>query len=68
MMLYLAPDRVNMRANENVPEPNLAVGGKIPVADATAEEGKIRFDMQIDGLVRLAKEKLERVQSSGDLR
>jgi len=67
MMLHLAPNRVNMRANENVPEPNLAVGGKIPVADATAEEGKIRFDMQIDGLVRFTEEKLERVQSHGGL-
>ena len=57
----MAPDRVNMRANEDVPEPNLAVGGRMPVSDATAEEGKIRFDMQIEGLVRFAQDKLSRL-------
>ena len=34
-------------------------GMRIPVPDATAQEGEIRFDMQIDGLIRFAQEKLE---------
>ncbi|MDP6040103.1 MAG: creatininase family protein [Candidatus Latescibacteria bacterium] len=59
MMLHLAPDRVNMNANDNLPEPNLGVGSRTPVSEATGEEGQIRFDMQVEGMVRFAQEKLE---------
>lgn len=58
MMLYLNGDRVNMRANDGQKIPKLAVGEAFPIEQATAEEGRIRFDLQVEGLMRLTKERL----------
>lgn len=58
MMLHLAPERVNMQANDGMAVPNLAIGGRTPFHEATAEEGEIRFRMQTDGLIAFAETKL----------
>jgi creatinine amidohydrolase len=58
MMLYLNGDRVNIKANDGQKERRLALGEEYPFEEATADEGKIRFDLQVEGLIRLTKEKL----------
>jgi len=59
MMLFLNGDRVNMRANDGQKEPDLGVGPEFPVNQATAEEGRIRFQLQLDGLSKIVRRKLE---------
>ncbi|WP_158299306.1 creatininase family protein [Paenibacillus antri] len=61
MMLYLCKDRVRLEANEDADVPKLGVGdggGGIMLEEASAEEGKIRFELQVAGLVELAARKL----------
>lgn len=63
MMLHLCPDRVRPDANAGMAEPKLGVGdggggGGIWLEDASAEEGRIRFGLQVEGLVQLAGSKL----------
>ena len=59
MMLYLNPSRVNISANDNKERPNLAVDTRRPVVESTAEEGEICFIMQVEGLAKKVKGKLE---------
>ena len=54
MMLYLCQDRVNMRANEGVEQPSLAMGGKIPWQEATRERGELHFSHQVKALAEKA--------------
>jgi len=61
MMLYLHADRVNPKANEGQKEPNLAISSAFPVEQATAEEGRIRFNLQVEGLAKLVRERLQRL-------
>lgn len=63
MMLHLCGDRVNQDANLDTEIPDLGVGCTIPVMDASAEEGRIRFDMQVSGLIQFAEHKLEKLLS-----
>ncbi len=58
MMLYLNGDRVNLKANEGQAVPKLAVYEAFPIEQATTEEGRIRFDLQVEGLIRLTTERL----------
>jgi creatinine amidohydrolase len=62
MMLYLNGDRVNMKANDGQKEPNLAIYNEFPVNQATAEEGRVRFNLQIEGLTKLVRERLRPLQ------
>ncbi len=62
MMLYLNGDRVNMKANEGQKEPDLAIYSEFPVNQATAEEGRIRFNLQVEGLIKLVRDRFARVQ------
>jgi creatinine amidohydrolase len=60
MMLHLCNDRVNMDANSGMSLPKLGVGdGKqLTLEEASAKEGQIRFEMQVAGLVKFAKQRL----------
>jgi creatinine amidohydrolase len=58
MMLFLNPDRVKMDANKGHEREQLGLGGVMPYDEATAMEGETRFHMQVEGLVKLAKDKL----------
>ena len=61
MMLHLT-DRVNMKANQGQEVESLAIGGDMDFKEATTEEGRISFELQIEGLVRFAREKYARLQ------
>ena len=61
MMLHLAGDRVNMRANDGLENPKLAVYEEFPIEQATAEEGKIRFELQVDGLSAWVNKKMQKL-------
>lgn len=61
MMLFLAGDRVNMNANNGVKTPVLAMHEEFPFGMATMEEGRIRFELQLNGLVKLVGEKMRRL-------
>lgn len=61
MMLHLCKDRVRLDANEGMSEGKLGVGdggGGIQLEEASAQEGRIRFELQVAGLVEFAKRKL----------
>jgi creatinine amidohydrolase len=61
MMLHLCKDRVRLDANSGMSEVKLGIGdggGGIWLEDASVEEGRIRFELQVAGLVELAKRKL----------
>jgi creatinine amidohydrolase len=62
MMLFLNGDRVNLKANEGQKERDLAIYNEFPVSQATAAEGELRFNLQVDGLSRLVRERLRRLQ------
>jgi creatinine amidohydrolase len=61
MMLYLNGERVNLKANEGQTTPKLAIYELFPVEQATAEEGRARFELQVEGLARLTRERLAAV-------
>lgn len=61
MMLHLAGDRVNMKANDGLEDPKLAIYEKFPVEEATAEEGRLCFELQVKGLSKLIVERLEKL-------
>ena len=61
MMMYHAGERVNMCANDNCEVPELAVSTRKPLAQASAEEGEKYFKLQVEGLAKFAKERLERL-------
>jgi creatinine amidohydrolase len=63
MMLFLNADRVNMRANDGQADPDLAIYPEFPVQQATAEEGELRFKLQVDGLARAVQHRLRLVKS-----
>lgn len=67
MMLYLAGERVNMKANDGHARPDLGLMGSFPFHEASAEEGEIRFNLQVEGLVRLARERLQRLHGDENL-
>ncbi len=61
MMLHFHPDRVNSKANEGQKDPNLAISTNFPVEQATAEEGRIRLNLQVEGLSMLVRERYRRL-------
>jgi creatinine amidohydrolase len=61
MMLFLNGDRVNLKANEGQKEPDLAIYNEFPVNQATAAEGELRFNLQVEGLAHLVQERLKRL-------
>ncbi|MBP3963987.1 creatininase family protein [Paenibacillus lignilyticus] len=61
MMLHLNKDRVNMEANAGHAREHLGIGGSMPYSDATAEEGELRFNLQVAGLVKFATERHQRL-------
>ncbi|WP_164545748.1 creatininase family protein [Paenibacillus albus] len=61
MMLHLFGDRVNMAANAGHDCEHLGVGGERPYSAATAAEGELRYERQVDGLVRFAEERYARL-------
>jgi len=61
MMLFLNGERVNLKANEGQKEPDLAIYSDFPVSQATAEEGRLRFNLQVEGLARLVRDRLKRL-------
>jgi creatinine amidohydrolase len=61
MMMHLATDRVNSNANDGCAIPELAVDTARPLAESSAEEGEICFNLQIEGLTKLAREKIKTV-------
>ena len=64
MMLFLNGERVNLKANEGQKEPNLAISGDFPVRQATADEGRLRFSLQVEGLARLVQDRLTRLSET----
>lgn len=61
MMLHLAKDRVNMKANDNCEFPTLALYEEFPVSEASEEEGRIRLELQVEGLVKIVQNKMNAV-------
>lgn len=61
MMMHLAGDRVNMKANEGQKIPQLAMSNAFPLDQASAEEGRIRFELQVEGFTRYVKEKYNKL-------
>ena len=59
MMMYLAEGRVNPLANEGCEVPELAVHTQRPLAEASAAEGETCFRLQVEGLARFARGRLE---------
>lgn len=57
MMRYLASDRVNMQANQGQVVDQLAIWGE-HAGLATAEEGRLCFELQTEGMVRYVQEAL----------
>ena len=62
MMMLMTDGRVNPRANDGCEIPELAVGTKRPLAEASAAEAEEYFKRQIDGLVKFARNCLKQVQ------
>lgn len=62
MMMHLAGDRVNLHANDGYENPNLAISTVRPINEASAEEGRACFELQIDGLAKYARQKLEKTK------
>lgn len=62
MMLHLCPERVNMKANDGTEIPTLAMGGKIPWQDASAERGQTHFSRQVEALAKRAEEWYSRLK------
>lgn len=63
MMMHLCPERVNQRANEGMIIDQLAIGGEHSSL-ASAEEGRICFELQTRGLVDFARIALEELRES----
>jgi creatinine amidohydrolase len=57
MMMHLTEGRVNPRANEGCEAPELAVNTGRPLAEASAAEGEQYFRLQVEGLVKFARDK-----------
>ncbi|REE78599.1 creatinine amidohydrolase [Paenibacillus taihuensis] len=66
MMLHLHGDRVNMATNDGHEREHLGVGGERPYSAATAAEGELRLQRQVDGLVRFAGGRYARMLSFDD--
>ncbi|MCL2812636.1 MAG: creatininase family protein [Clostridia bacterium] len=64
MMMYLAGERVNPCANDDCEIPELAINTGKPLAEATAAEGEIYFGLQVEGLVKFAKERFQRISNN----
>jgi creatinine amidohydrolase len=62
MMMLLAKERVNPRANDGCEVPELAVNTRRPLADASAAEGEAYFRLQVDGLTKFVKSRLEKLR------
>lgn len=61
LMLHLNEERVNLAANDGHERPDLGLLGDMPFHEATVEEGEARFRLQVDGLVRFAQTRLQRL-------
>ena len=61
MMMYLTGERVNLQANDGYANPDLAIHTARPVNEVSAEEGRICFELQIEGLAKFARDKLEKL-------
>ena len=67
MMMYLAEGRVNPRANDGCEAPELAVNTARPLAEASAAEGETYFRLQVEGLVKFARGKMENLAGHNPL-
>jgi len=61
MMMHLTGERVNTNANDNCEIPELAVSTTKPLAHASAEEGAEYFRLQVQGLAKFTREKLNKL-------
>jgi creatinine amidohydrolase len=59
MMMHLAAERVNNSANDGCAIPELAVDTARPLFESAAEEGEICFELQIEGLSKLARDRIK---------
>jgi creatinine amidohydrolase len=64
MMMHLQGERVNLRANDNCDEPELAVHTDRSLAESSAAEGKEYFRLQVEGLAKFARGKLGALQAA----
>ncbi|MCL2772782.1 MAG: creatininase family protein [Oscillospiraceae bacterium] len=64
MMMYLTDGRVNLQANDGYENPNLAISTGKPANEASTEEGKACFELQIEGLAKFAREKLAKLTTN----
>jgi len=60
MMMYHT-DRVNLNANDGCVNPELAVHTKRPLNESSAEEGEKYFQLQVEGLCKFAKSRLDKI-------
>jgi hypothetical protein len=60
-MLFMNGERVNLKANEGQKEPDLGISSAFPVSQATAEEGRLRFNLRMEGLAKLVQDRLKRL-------
>lgn len=65
MMLFLTGDRVNLKANDGQKRPELAISGNTSYITATSEEGENCFNLQVEGLTRFTRNKLEKLANCG---
>jgi len=64
MMMLLAEERVNPRANDGHQMPELAVNTQRPLAEACAAEGAKYFRLQVEGLAKFAQGRFEAISSN----
>ena len=66
MMMHLTSERVNPYANDNCEVPELAVSTNKPLGEASAEEGSKYFRLQVEGLAKFARDRLNKLQSGAE--
>jgi len=62
MMMHLAGERVKPDANNDCEVPELAISTHKSLTEASAKEGDMYFQLQIEGLIKFARERLDRLQ------
>lgn len=63
MMLHLAHDRVNMKANDMQEIPDLGIGGRTSYLDASKEEGMACFELQVEGMSKFVTKHYQKLIS-----
>ena len=64
MMMHMCGGRVNPRANDGCETPELAVHTQRNLDESSAEEGEAYFKLQVDGLAKFAKRKLDSLRET----